>query len=391
MKPYRWLSALVLAAALGAAPLSAASPNALGQQRVLVIMARFPDVEPGASLDQMRSKYFDKLDRYLNAVSYGKARVSGKMTDWRTLPRPVSQYRISPHNLSVDRERVLDLIRDAADLVDNQEDFSRYSMVFISLGAKRSDYGMAGLCGYPGMLGWQSELPLKTRRRRQSLPGGVAIYSEEAHVGVVFHDMAHIMGGVKGGCRGVPCLYDHDLQGQPGRFRNYAQFYLVNVGYFDPMSCHMFVADQGPPGLCAWTKLRLGWIDAQKVVTVPRGTSRRVLLNPLSRETSETLVARLPVDSTTYYLVENRQPIGPDRNLPSHGVLIYLCDDQVAECRHGQSPVRLVDANPSTPELRGAPFAPDGRSEFQDRRRQILIKILSRSEDGFRIEASNGP
>jgi len=262
-------------------------------------MTRFPDVAPGVSIEQLRGKYFDKLDRYLRAVSYGKASVTGKTTDWHTLPRPVSYYRISPHNLSVQRERVLALIQDAADLADNAEDFSRYSMVFISLGAKRADYGMAGLCGYPGMLGWQSELPLATRRRRQTLPGGVAIYSEEAHVGVVFHDMAHIMGGVEGGRRGVPCLYDHDLQGQPGRFRNYAQFYLVNVGYFDPMSCHMFAPDQGPPGPCAWTKLRLGWIEPQKVVTVARGQSRRILLGPLSRETSETLADRLPVDATT--------------------------------------------------------------------------------------------
>jgi hypothetical protein len=357
---------------------------------VLVIMTRFPDVVPGVPIEQIQGKYFDKLDRYLRAVSYGKAQVTGKTTDWQTLPRPVSDYRISPHNLSVERQRVSALIQDAADLADN-EDFSRYSMLFISLGAKRADYGMAGLCGYPGMLGWQSELPLKTRRRRQTLPGGVAIFCEEAHVGVVFHDMAHIMGGVQGGRRGVPCLYDHDLQAQPGRFRNYAQFYLVNVGYFDPMSCHMFVPDQGPPGPCAWTKLRLGWIDPQKVTTVPRGKSRRILLGPLGRETSETVVVKLPLDSTTYYLVENRQAIGPDRNLPSHGILIYLCDDQVAECRRGQSPVKLMDANPATPELRGAPFAPDGRNEFQDRKRRVLVKVVGRTADGCEIEVSNGP
>jgi len=393
MKPDRLLLMVVFAAVCGMAAFPVpvvASSKALGEQKVLVIMTRFPDVEAGFSIEQMRGKYLDRLDRYLHAVSYGKTRVTGRMTDWHTLPRPVSDYRISRHNLSVQRERVLQLIQDAVDRADQTEDFSRYSMLFISLGAKRADYGMAGLCGYPGMLGWRNELPLQTRKKRQMIPGGVAIYCEDAHVGVVFHDMAHIMGGVQGGRRGVPCLYDHDLQGQPGRFRNYAQFYLVNVGYFDPMSCHMFVPDQGPPGPCAWTKLRLGWIEPQKIVTVPRGKSSRILLGPLGREKSETLVVRLPVDSTTYYLVENRQPIGPDRNLPSHGVLIYLCDDQVAECRRGQSPVKLMDANPPTPELRGAPFALDGKKEFEDRRRRVLIKIVGRTADEHEIEASNG-
>jgi hypothetical protein len=57
----------------------------------------------------------------------------------------------------VDKERVTQLIEDAVNLADGDEDFSNYSMIFISLGAKRQEYGMMGLCGYPGMLGWQSQ------------------------------------------------------------------------------------------------------------------------------------------------------------------------------------------------------------------------------------------
>ena len=43
--------------------------------------------------------------------------------------------------------------------------------------------------------------------------------------------------------------------------RNYAQFYLINVGYFDTMSCHYYNPKQPLPGACAWTKMRLGWIE----------------------------------------------------------------------------------------------------------------------------------
>ena len=138
---------------------SPAPKRAVGEQRVLVVMARFPDVEPSLSTESLREKYFDKLDRYLRAVSYGKTWVKGKATAWRTLPHGVAHYRISPRNLEVDKGKVTRLIQDALDLVDREEDLSRYAMVFISLGARRSDYGMMGLCGYPGMLGWQAELP----------------------------------------------------------------------------------------------------------------------------------------------------------------------------------------------------------------------------------------
>lgn len=92
-------------------------------------------------------------------MSYEKAWIEGNRTNWYTLPHDVAHYRLSQNNLEVEKKRVSRLIQDAVNLADEDEDFSRYSMIFISLGAKREDYGMMGLCGYPGMLGWQDQLP----------------------------------------------------------------------------------------------------------------------------------------------------------------------------------------------------------------------------------------
>lgn len=376
----RRVAPLIGILAMVAPPHPSAEPTAegaIGEQRVLVIMARFPGIEPSFSPEQMRVKYFERLDTYLRLVSGGKANVTGKVTGWHTLPHPVRKYRISQHNLEVDRGRVMQLIQDAVDLADRDEDFSKYSMIFLSLGVERDEYGMMGLCGYPGMLGWRNDVPITTKGKRQKIPGGIAIYCERAHVGVVFHDMAHIMGGVKDGKRVVPCLYDHDLQGRTGPFRGYAQFYLIHLGYFDPMSCHMFEPDQGPPGVCAWTALRLGWIPANKLLEVPKRSTRTVSLGALHDPDANTVAIRLPLTATTYYLLENRQPIGPDRNLPSHGVLISFCDDGVAECRKGEAPLKLVNADPSVPELKGAPFTTSGRRTYQDARRHVSIDLLS--------------
>lgn len=371
-------------------PASMISQKGMGEQKVLVIMARFPDVTPSFSIEKMSDKYFNKLDRYLRYVSYGKAWIKGEATGWYTLPHPVAHYRISQHNLSVEKEKVTQLIQDAINLADKDEDISQYSMIFIYLGAKRSDYGMMGLCGYPGMLGWQSQLPIKTKIRGKKIPGGAAIYCEQAHVGIVFHDMAHIMGGVQNGKRVLPCLYDHDLQAQPGPFRNYAQFYLTNVGYFDPMSCHYYTLRQGPPGVCAWTKMRLNWIEPQKILEIPRGQSKTLLLGPLSTKRSDVQVVKLPLDAATYYLIENRQPIGPDKNLPAHGVLIYYCDDTITECRHGKSPVKLINADPTIPQLKGAPFTLGGKNAYRDEKRDISIRIIARNGENCEIQVSNG-
>ena len=116
---------------------SVVSEKGTGEQNILVIMARFPDIEPSFSKEEMKEKYFVKLDRYLQSVSYRKARIKGKITDWYVLPRKVDSYRLSQHNLEVEKEKVTKLIQDAVNLADKDEDFSQYSMVFISLGAKK--------------------------------------------------------------------------------------------------------------------------------------------------------------------------------------------------------------------------------------------------------------
>ena len=383
-----WLA--VSCAGLAATRDAAAPKGAEGELNVLVVMAKFPDVNPTLSIEAMRGKYFTRLDRYVRAISAGKASVTGKTTDWLVLPRPVASYRISQHNLSVEKDRVRQLIRDAVDLAETGEDLSRYAMVFISLGAKRTDYGMMGLCGYPGMLGWQDDSPLKSSQRGQAIPGGIAIFCEEAHVGVVFHDMAHILGGIEGGRRVIPCLYDHDLQGKAGTFRGYAQFYLIHLGYFDPMSCHFVRFDQPPPGVCAWTKLRLGWVEPQAIVEVPRGASKTVLLGPLNAGKPGVQVIKVPLDATSYYLIENRQSLGPDASLPSHGVLISRCDDTVAECRQGSSPVKLVDADPSVAELKGAPFAPGGKDAYTDSARGVSVRVLAQKGQSYEVAVSHG-
>lgn len=368
---------------------SVISERGVGEQNVLVIVVKFPDVNPSFSIDKMRDKYFVKLDRYLKAISYNKTWIKGKMTDWYILPHNVAYYRLSKHNLEVEKERVNKLIQHAVNLADKDEDFSRYSMIFISLGARQKDYGMMGLCGYPGMLGWQGQFPIRTKMKDQKIPGGVAIYCENAHVGVIFHDMAHIMGGAQKGKRVLPCLYDHDLQAQKGSFRNYYKFYLVNVGFFDPMSCHFYKFNQGPPGVCAWTKLRLDWIDPQKAVEVVNGEEKTLLLDPLSSGASKVHVVKLPLTSTTYYLIENRQPIGPDKNLPSHGVLIYYCDDDIAECRNGKSPIKLIDADPSVAQLNGAPFTCESKNVYRDEKHNISIKLIEKVGQSYKIFASN--
>lgn len=361
--------------------------DACRTQRGLIILVEFPGTPHDVDRAFVEERFFGKLNQYVQQMSYGRVCIGGEVTPrWYRLPHPISYYHISSRNLEVDTSRVKRLINDVLAAVDADFDVSTYDFVAFMLGAQLQEYGMVGLCGYPGMLGWQAKDQLRSKSGKPVR--GVAIFSSHAHVGTLFHDVTHVIGGVKDGKRVVPCLYDHDLQARPGPLRETFVDSIVNMGFWDPMSCHYYKRDEAPPGISSWTKLRLGWLPEDKVAVVRPGETREILLGPLEDGQSGTLAIRIPLSATTYYLVENRQPIGPDRVLPGSGVLIMRADDNVAECRHGRAPVKLVDADPSVPHLEGAAFDLGKRDRFTDIASGITIELLEKVGQSYRIRVS---
>ena len=360
--------------------------NTLGTKKALVLMLKFKDVRPKFNVRQMKPRYFNKLNRYVEHVSYGKTRIRGDIKGWYTLPEPVKAYRISRRNLEVDKGRIRKLVQHGIDMADEDVDFSAYDFVLLSLGAQRKDYGMMGYCAYPGLMGWKKGNPFETKSGGK-IPGGVAVYCENAHVGVIFHDVAHILGGVRSGRRIMPCLYDHDLQAQKGTFRGYYQFYIVNMGYWDPMSCHFYDRKLGPPGICSWTRMRLNWLDEQSLCLVEKGKDATCTLGPLAKPDAGAAAIKIPLDRDRYYLVENRQPIGSDRNLPGSGVLVLYCDDTVPECRKGKAPVKLKVAKPDVEELNGAAFdiGPGQRDTYRDDENGFTIKLVEKTGPNYKV------
>jgi immune inhibitor A len=357
-------------------------------EKGMILLMEFPDVKHDVTKNFVTERFFDRLNRYVQEMSYGKVSIGGQVTEkWYKMPDSISHYRISSRNLEVDKSRVRKLIDDVLDAVDREVDFSKYSFSAIFMGAKLQDYGMIGLCGYPGMLGWGSDAVLKTKSG-QVVKGGVAIFSYQDHLGTLFHDVAHILGGVRDGKRMVPCLYDHDLQAKPGDMRETFIDSIINMGFWDPMSCHFYKRDMPPPEISSWTKMRLNWIDPSRVKVVKPGEKAEILLGPLEDKSSETLVIKIPISETAYYLIENRQPIGFDKNLPGSGVLIMVADDSIPECRRGKAPVKLIDADPKVPHLEGAAFDIRKKDSFDDEKNGIKIQLLERTGNVYKIRIS---
>jgi hypothetical protein len=369
-------------------PTASAQPQerqgvAFEKRKGLVILVEFPDIIPPVDKDFVRDR-FKKLDLYVREMSYGKVCTEVDITGWHRLPDSVERYAISPANLKVERSRVVKLIQDAIDAADGKNDFSPYSFVVLFLGAKFKEYGMVGLCGYPGMLGWKQEIIFRTKSG-QIIPGGVAIFTYQAHLGTLFHDVAHVWGGVRAGKRVLPCLYDHDIQAKHPTYDTGAAEALIHMGYWDPLSCHFYKRNIPPPGISSWTKLRLGWIAQEKVRVADPEEASKIVLGPLEDGSSETLVIKIPLTESKFYLIENRQPIGSfDPYLPGKGVLIMYADDSIEECRHGKSPVRLMNADPTVPYLQGAAFNLPGNGVFTDKKNGIEIRLIEQIGDSYR-------
>ncbi|HNI42749.1 MAG TPA: hypothetical protein PK272_08765, partial [Methanoregulaceae archaeon] len=66
-------------------------------------------------------------------------------------------------------------------------------------------------------------------------------------------------------------------------------------------------------------------------------------------------------------------------------ILIMFADDRIAECHHGEAPVKLIDANPAIPYLEGAAFDVEEKDEYVDQANNLRIKLLEKSGSEYRI------
>ena len=374
------------------AKVATASPDmsapVLGAQRLLVVAVRFPGTTPTVDLTQVQDK-IGRVDNYLRESSYGKAWLAPKLAGWYDMPHGVNTYKVSPYNRDVDPERVRRLVVDALSTAQRDVDLEQYDMVWIMVGAftrPGEGYGMLCYAANPGMLSkgfirGQFEPQLET----VVLAGGrpfakpVTVSVENAHVGHVVHDMLHALGGIKERKRVIPDLYDFKLQSNPPPGPMLPEVFAIHTGPWDIMSQHFIDRPQPPPLPSSFTRLRLGWIEPEQVVTVNPGETREIVLSPLAPGKG-TLVVRVPTSRNRYVLIENRQRIGGDAVQRSAGMLVLEVDPSRAE---GTAIVRTVNANPGVANLYAAPFRPGTgeRRHYEDTSSGVAVVPIELASD----------
>lgn len=86
-----------------------------------------------------------------------------------------------------------------------------------------------------------------------------------------------------------------------------------------------------PPHPCAWSKLRLGWVDP---IVVEH--DRHVRLEAVERVPKVVKILAREGHPEEYFLVENRRRIGSDGRIPGEGLLVWHVDDSLDSFRRSQ-------------------------------------------------------
>ena len=359
-------------------------------KRILVVPLAFPGTLFRGDMEKIKLRYADKLPAYIHELSYGQERIDVEVTSWMEMPNSISHYRLSSWRIkswsSLDQKKRIILVQDAAEQIERNYDLGSHDGLMLVVGASFQDFGRHGylarwLTGFFDITTQNGALVPPTDVHIQDCPFPSLAYA-----------LPKILGGYKDHKSVVPTLYDYRAQSTPGGY-GYANeyhghpgghdYFSIYVGPWDIQSQHGIktVLGYAAQGMTSFTKLRLGWIRPEQVISVKRGETRQILLGPLWRANEQTLAIHLPVNEHLYYLIENRQQRGVDRCLPSEGVLILRVDEWIEESK---GPVRVVNAHPNVPHFGEAPFKAGEGYENPDH--GITVNVVKKNADQYLLE-----
>ncbi len=337
---------------------------ATGNLAALVIFAKFAGEAPG--VEQAPAWAADLFDparpgsfaHFYAAMSRGRLQVRGESLPRRySSSQPAAAYlaptagqlgRFGAFNLEIlaQADRDTDLGRfdnDGPDGVPNSGDDDGYvDVVFINLLTVPTRFLLDTATGYASLgldTDYLSDDPaagggvIRVRSRFSGFGGT----TQRGHVfsvaaGTMCHEFGHVLGLVD--------LFDQSALGSDGRLdpaedsAGVGKWCLMGLGTLG------WGVEDGPNAFCAWSLLRLGWVDVVEVGPPVRG----LVIEDLQTSGK---VYRVTVTPDEYFLLENRQASGSyyNRNVPASGLLVWHVDERADNDEEHHPHVDLVCAD----------------------------------------------
>jgi len=132
-------------------------------------------------------------------------------------------------------------------------------------------------------------------------------------IGTLCHEFGHLLG--------LTDLYDRTDDNAGPDFRNsegLGQWGLMGSGNYGATG----INPTKPVQMCAWNKIQLGWLSPTVVSASGTVSLQQVETSPTAIKVWDNLYK-----STSYFLIENREAVGFDSEIPSSGLLIYHVDE----------------------------------------------------------------
>jgi M6 family metalloprotease-like protein len=295
-----------------------------------VILIQYPDnfasqspVSFDSLMNQPGYRGTGSFREYYQQISYGQLTVNATIVGWYTAPQNRSYYAYGNGDL-VRMTRAKQLVRTAVDRAqaagglnwgsfdnDNDGNVDVVSIVHQGPGAENGNTQFV----------WSQQWFLNSAGTDYSVMYGgrridsyvlqpeISATGGHIEIGVFCHEFGHALG--------LPDLYDTDP----------ADGASEGVGIWCVMGSGSWGGDlaspQTPTHMCAWAKMQQWWLTPTVVSGNPLGT-------PVASVETMPQAYQLwtnGAQGSEYFLVENRQPIGFDANLPGGGLAIWHIDE----------------------------------------------------------------
>ncbi|MFC1855285.1 M6 family metalloprotease domain-containing protein [Thermodesulfobacteriota bacterium] len=329
LKPSRAATANLMSRAnnIRAAATPSATVQVSGSQKVLVILIKYPDIEPDAL---HTTAYFDALyygdtsgnvNHYLKEISYNQLSITGAASNWYISAQNSTYYAdLSGLGSGLARE----LVQEAVIAADPDIDFSQYDNDGDGYVDHLSIVHSGGDAAQGAVNIWSHSWALATP---YATGDGVSVWkyvinSEDRILGTHAHELMHSFG--------APDLYDVSYGGE------------VPVGSWCIMGYGAFGGSPSgsvPTHPCGYLKSDIdadetngyaGWVGMTNLSQNGTYTLSHIE-SPVASLGAERLYrVDIPSDNE-YFVLENRQAVGYDVSLPETGIVIYHIDTDMPD------------------------------------------------------------